>query len=108
MQASHGLIVLLGYAGSALAMPKDPALTDETTLRQQAARSQAQAREVTRLREEKRKEFLDRSRVGGDGDSCLAYAIETGDCPISAAEFDRGLLSYLPDSLEFQSGESLA
>jgi len=108
MQASHGLIALLGYAALALASPKDPALTDETYLRQQAARSRAQAREITRLREDKRKEFLDRSRIGGDGDSCLAYAVETGDCPISAAEFDRGLLSHFPDSLEFQSEESLA
>lgn len=108
MQAGVGLIVLLGYAGLALALPKDPALTDETYLRQQAERNRAQARDIARVREEKRKEFLDRSRIGGDGDSCLAYAIETGDCSISAAEFDRDLTSHFPDSLEFQSGESLA
>jgi hypothetical protein len=108
MRLKRLFIAYLGFPGLALAVPKDAGLTDETYIRQQFERSQEKSRETLRIREAKRKEFLDRSRVGGDGDSCLAYVIETGDCSISSAEFDRGLLSHFPDSLEFLSGENLA
>src|SRR6187402_2628259 len=98
---------ILGFPGWALAAPLDPK-GDESCLQLQFERSQARALETVSLRDAKRKEFLDRSRVGGAGDSCLAYAIATGSCSISAAAFDRGLASQFPDSLEFQSAERLA
>lgn len=108
MRFARSLIAYLGFAGLASAVPKDPALTDESYIRQQSELSQARSREIVRTREAKRREFLDLSRVGGEEDSCLAYSRETGGCAISAQEFDRGLESHFPDSLEFRSAEGLA
>jgi hypothetical protein len=107
MRLKHLFIAYLGFPGLALAVSKDAGLTDETYIRRQFERNQAQSLEIVRLREAKRKEFLDRSRLGGEGDSCLAYSVETGDCAFSAVEFDQGLASHIPDSLEFRSGQSL-
>jgi hypothetical protein len=108
MKLGHSLVALFGFPGMALAVNLDPKPTDAAYISMQFERSQVQAQEVLWLREAKRKEFLDRSQIGEAGDSCLAYALETGDCSISTAEFNQGLVSHLPDSLEYQSGESLA
>lgn len=107
MKSRHWLLVLLGFPGMAAAGHGD-AKPDEAEIRRHFERSLALAGETLRMREEKRKEFLDLGRLGLGGDSCLAYAGETGDCSISATEFNRRLVSHVPDSLEFQSGESLA
>jgi hypothetical protein len=108
MKSKRLFVALLGFPGLALAVAMDSNPTDETYIRLQFERNMEQSREIMRIRDAKRKEFLERSHLGGAGDSCLAYAAETGDCSISAAEFDRSLASHFPDSLEFQSGESLA
>jgi len=108
MRRKYLLLATLGVLGTAAAAPKDPSLTDETLIREHFQRSQAQAREILRKRDAKRQEFLDRAGIGQAGDSCLAYEIESGDCSISAAQFDRYLPSYFPDSLEFQSEEAIA
>jgi hypothetical protein len=108
MRLGRSLIALFGFSGMALAVNVDPKPTDAAYISMQFERSQVQAQEILWIREAKRKEFLDRSQIGGTGDSCVAYALETGDCSISTAEFNQGLVSHLPDSLEYQSGESLA
>ncbi len=108
MRLNQLLLAILGFLQLAVADPKDPRLVDEAVLREHFQRSLAQAREVLRIRDAKRQEFLDRAQVGRAGDSCLAYEIESGNCSISAAQFDRYLPSYFPDSLESKSDESLA
>jgi hypothetical protein len=108
MRRRNALIAWLAIPGLALAAPMDPKAPEEDYLRMQFDHNQARALETLRIREAKRKEFLDRSRIAGGADSCLAYAIATGDCAIPAAGFDRDLASHVPDSLEFLSGESLA
>jgi hypothetical protein len=108
MRRKYLLLAILGLLETAAADPKDPSLTDETLLREHFQRSQAQARETLRKRDAKQQEFLDRAGIGQAGDSCLAYAIESGDCSISAAQFDRYLPSYFPDSLESRSEEAIA
>lgn len=108
MRRKHLLLAMFGFLEMAIADPKDPSLTDESLIREHFQISQAQAREVLRKRDAKRQEFLDRAQVGRAGDSCLAYEIESGDCSISAAQFDRYLPSYFPDSLESQSDEAIA
>ncbi len=107
MRRKHLLISLFGILEMAFADPKDPSLTDETILREHFQRSQAHTREILRKREAKRQEFLDHAQVGRAGDSCLAYEVESGNCSISAAQFDTYLPSYLPDSLESRSDESI-
>lgn len=107
MRRKHLLFAILGLLEMAAADPKDPNLTDESLIREHFQRSQAQAREVLRIRDAKRQEFLDRAQVGRAGDTCLAYDIESGECSISAAQFDRYLPSYFPDSLESRSDESI-
>lgn len=108
MRHRHLLISILGLLEFSVAVPKDPALTDETLLRAYFERSQAQTREILRKRKVKREEFLDQARSGLAGESCLAYEIESGNCSISMAQFNRYLASYFPDSLEFASDEKLA
>jgi hypothetical protein len=101
------LVSVLGMVLPATASSKDPRLTDESFIRQQFDLSTAKSRDMLQIREANKQKFQLRSRFS-EGDYCLAYAIETGECSIPIDEFNRLLVSYFPDSLETFSDEAIS